>query len=199
MTRNKVDMSKKVFIKALRLVQRCVMHHGQVELNLCGIGESTMHPDFIEYLGITRSFLPNINLVLASNGVKVKEEYIKAMAKYRVQYYVSMHRPEVAGPAIELGKKYGVLTGVSADPAIASIDWAGQVDWHVSTSNNMPCPWLTDSMVMVTAEGDLVTCCLDGDGVSKIGTVDDNISKLTPVPYSLCKSCHHTVPMRASA
>lgn len=198
MKRNKVDMDVDTYMQALAWAKHCVDNHGQWELNLCGIGESTMHPDFIEYLRLARHMLPNTVLVIASNGVKIDEEHFIAMAEYKVDYYVSAHRPEKAGLAIDLAKKYGILKGVSVDPTLSSINWAGQVDWPVSTNNNIPCPWLKHDMVMVTAEGDLVTCCLDGDGISKVGTVWDNINELNVSAYSLCKNCHHTVPKKGA-
>lgn len=194
MKREKIHMSEEVYIKAIDLAKQCVEKHGQNELNLCGIGESTMHPNFVAFLAYAREQLPGIRLVIASNGVKVKEEYVEAMAKYRMDYFVSLHRPEVAGPAIELGKKYGVLRGVSADPSIASMDWAGQVDWHVSCQTGTPCPWLAQKMAMVTAEGDLVQCCLDGDGIGKIGTIYDNLDEIEAKPYELCPTCSHSIP-----
>jgi hypothetical protein len=195
MKRTKQHMEREIYIKALRLAQYCYQVHGQRELNLCGIGESTMHPEFDEFVRLAREMMPDVRLVIASNGVKVTEEHIKTCARYGLDYYVSLHRPEVAGPVIEMAKKHGVLRGVSADPSIAAMNWAGQVDWHVSAQQDTPCPWLKDQMVMVTAEGDLVSCCLDGDGLSKLGTVDSDINQLNVKPYSLCKHCTHSVPV----
>ena len=193
MKREKLHMKLETFKKAIELAKHCVAKYGQTELNLCGIGESTMHPQFIEFLAYAREQLPSTALVIASNGVKLKEEQVAAMQKYNLNYFVSLHRPEVAGPAIELAKKYNVLRGISADPSIAAIDWAGQVDWHTSSPPSQ-CPWLTNQQVMVTADGNLTSCCLDGDGVGIIGTVDSDIEKLEVVPYSLCKDCNHTIP-----
>lgn len=194
MTRTKEHMSDDIFIKSLDLVKQCVERSNQTELNLCGIGESTMHPKFEYFLKLAREALPDIKLIIASNAVSVNENHIQACAKYGVDYYVSLHRPEVAGPVIELAKKYNVLRGVSADPSIAAIDWAGQVDWHVSAVTDIPCPWLIEQRVMVTSSGNLTSCCLDGSGLGIIGTVNDDIDNLTVEPYQLCKSCTHSVP-----
>lgn len=194
MKRTKQHMDLETYKKALALAKYCVEHNAQKELNLCGIGESTMHPDFIEYMRLAREAMPTVVLVIASNGVKLKEEQVIAMKKYGMKLFISMHRPEVAGPAIELGRKHGVINGVSADPSVSAIDWAGQVDWHVSVENHSPCPWIGNQMVMVTAEGDLVSCCLDGDGLSALGTVNSDLNELEVTPYSLCSACHHTIP-----
>lgn len=51
MSRAKAHMSMETFSSALRLVYHYKRYHGQHELNLCGIGESTVHPQFIEFLG----------------------------------------------------------------------------------------------------------------------------------------------------
>lgn len=194
MLRSKEFMSEETFIKAISLVKDCVRKYGQKELNLCGIGESTMHPQFVDFVRIAREALPHIFLVIASNGVNVKEEYLKACADYGVAVYISLHRPEVAAEAVNNARKYGVLAGVSSDAALHAIDWAGQVKWRVTTEMHTPCPWLQEQRVMVTANGDLTTCCLDGDGLGIIGNVDSDIELIQVKPYSLCKSCHHSVP-----
>ena len=109
-----------------------------------------------------------------------------------------MHRPEKAGPAIEIAKKYGMLHGVSADPSIASMNWAGKVDWHVSCPESTPCPWLHQGMVMVTSDGFVTQCCLDGDGLGVMGHISEDLDAMIVRPYTLCDKCHHTVPAGAA-
>ena len=195
MGRPKIDMSMDIFNTAVRKAKQCVEYHGQVELNLAGIGESTMHPDFIDMVGIARSMVGWDTLItITTNGVALTEDMVKGLVKYRPTIFVSMHRPEKAGPAIELLKRYNMLQGVSADPSIAAIDWAGQVEWHVSCRKDIPCPWLTNGQVMVMADGNVTTCCLDGEGDGIIGHITDDMATWEVKPYSLCKDCHHIVP-----
>jgi len=193
MQREKEHMWHEVFIKSLQVAKQ----FRQEEINICGIGESTMHPMFIDWVFLARDILgSDIRIVLASNGVGLNESMCKAMADNNIMYYVSLHRPEKAGPAIELAKKHGILTGISADPSVASIDWAGQVNYHVSAPEMGECPWLKEGRVMVCANGDITTCCLDGDGLGVIGTIWDDLSQLQVEPYSLCDKCHHTIPRK---
>lgn len=196
MTRPKGDMLRDVYQRALELAKHCVNKFGQMELNLAGIGESTMHPLFIEYLHMAREAVgPRCRIVLATNGIALTKAQAQALQSINADVWVSMHRPEKAGPAIEMLKQYDVLKGISVDPSVAAIDWAGQVDWHVSTKVNEPCPWLSEGQVMVTSMGDLVTCCLDGDGKGIVGNVWDELKTIQVNPYELCTTCHLQVPI----
>lgn len=191
MQRTKEDMTTEVFVKTLQIAEG----FDQKEINICGIGESTLHGNFIEYVELARNILGGtINIVLASNGVGLTKEMCSAMADNNIGYYVSLHRPEKAGPSIELAKQYGILTGVSADPSVASIDWAGQVNYHVSAPSMGDCPWLKYGRVMVCANGDITSCCLDGDGLGILGNIWDDLSDIDIKPYVLCSKCHHSVP-----
>lgn len=194
MGRKKEDMTFSTFQQAIFLAQVCYQRGDQRELNLCGIGESTMHPEFAVFVEFARLSLPNIFIALATNGILLTEDVAAVLKKNRVATWVSLHRPEKAGRAIEIAKDYGILHGVSADPSVAAIDWAGKVDWFVSARNTTPCPWLSEGRVMVCADGAITTCCLDGEGAGIIGFVGDNLDELRVQPYSLCEGCHHSVP-----
>jgi hypothetical protein len=191
--RAKIDMSPEVFERALGWAAHYVRAGTQFELNLAGIGESTMHPRFVEWVGTARELLgPQVALTMATNGLLITEEMVAALAPYRPMIWVSLHRPEKAGPAVEILKKYGLLSGVSADPSLASIDWAGQVDWHVSAKRT-PCPWVRGGRVFVMADGAISACCLDAAASGIVGSVWDDVTKLRTRPYSLCAGCHHDV------
>jgi hypothetical protein len=104
---------------------------------------------------------------------------------------VSLHRPERAALAVEHLKAAGILAGVSCDAAIESVDWAGQVKWHVNThQKGQPCPWVKNGRVFVLADGRLARCCFDAQADDIIGTVDDDLASLQTAPYKLCVSCH---------
>lgn len=204
MHRAKLDMEEGVFLRALEHVKYGVRHHGQRELNLAGIGESTIHPRFVEFVALARKAVdeaqansqqrnaPPVSLLLATNGVAVTDEMVKATKPFNLRYYVSMHRPEKAGPAIEICRKYDCLDGASADPSLAAIDWAGQVKWHVSAAKRA-CNWVRHGMAFVFADGRVSSCCLDASGAGVIGHVNDNIGSLKTKPYSLCKSCDQEI------
>lgn len=199
MTRPKQHMDMDTFMHTLNLTEYLFLMNGpQAEINIAGIGESFMHPDLVEYASIIRYTLgPHIKILLATNGVSVTEEVVKELAKVNVRVYVSLHRPEKAGPAIEILKKYSLLDGVSADPSIAAVNWAGQVDWIVSCDTTKVCPWIRDSMAMITSTGDIVQCCFDGNGRSVLGSVFDDKEDIYDIetrPYELCRDCHLLTP-----
>lgn len=196
MQRAKIDMTMETYRKALSWVSEFVHNGTQHELNLAGIGESTMHPEFLTMVKEAREAVGNkCRLVLATNGIGMTEEIAMTLQKYDVHTWVSLHRPEKAALAVELLKARGILYGVSADPSINAVDWAGQVEWHVSTNAaGQPCSWLNDGRVFVMADGTVSRCCFDAEGVGMIGTVDDDLTQLQVYPYSLCKKCHLKAP-----
>ena len=194
MPRPKVHMARETYGKALRWVRHFRDLGTQTELNLAGIGESTMHPDFVEYIRLAREAVgPHIRLVLATNGLLVTDEMAEALKPYDLRIWVSLHRPEKAGPAIEILKRHGLLNGFSADPSTASINWAGQVEYHVSARRG-PCDWLTQGWAMAMADGRITTCCLDATGAGVVGTLDDAPDSIRTRPYGLCKDCHLVPP-----
>ena len=189
--RDKMDMSIATYLHALTWVDQFVSRGTQKELNLAGIGESTIHPRFVEYVALARKMLGNnVRLVVASNGLAITDELARALQPYNLRVYISMHRPEKAGPAIEILKKYKLIDGYSIDPSLNAIDWAGQVDWYVSCEFTT-CPFLSNGYVMVMADGRITTCCLDGLGLGVIGDIRDDVDQLQLKPYELCKTCHH--------
>ena len=193
--RPKVDMDMATYKRALEWVNYYVLRGTQGELNLAGIGESTMHPDFVEYVRLARGAVgPGGRLVLATNGLLITDEMVAALKPFNPLIWVSLHRPEKAGPAIEVLKKYGLLSGVSGDPSYAAIDWAGQVEgWFVSAQKGV-CDWLKSGWTMVMADGRLSTCCLDASGAGVIGHVNNQVGDAGVSPYGLCSGCHLSVP-----
>lgn len=192
MTRPKMDMEWDVFERAIDIAAWCKQAGTQGSLNLAGIGESTMHPRFIEMLARARARLgENHELVLATNGLLVNAAMAEAMAPYKPQVYVSLHRPEKAGPAVEALKRVGLLAGASADPSMSATDWAGQVKWHVSAAR-APCPWVKAGWAMVLSDGRMTRCSFDATGVGVFGHVFDTVQPHTS-PYALCRSCHQDV------
>ena len=194
MSRAKEDMSEETYARTLLVTQLLMRKFPgkQQELNLAGIGESTMHPDFVRFVHMAREAVgPRVSLALATNGVSVTREMVAGIASARPDVWVSLHRPEKAGPAIELFKEFGLLRGTSSDPSVSSVDWAGQVKWHVSTPvKGAPCPWIRGGRVIVLSDGRLARCCFDGTASDTVGTVWDDPMTLRTAPYALCGTCH---------
>lgn len=181
------------FVMALGWASHFARRGTQQELNLAGIGESTMHPRFVEYVAMAREQLgPNMDIVLATNGLLVDDALARALRPYRPRVWVSMHRPEKAGPAIEALKAVGLLAGVSADPSLAAIDWAGQVKWHRSHAPSR-CAWIDTGRVMVMADGRVTTCCLDASGDGVVAHVAEDLKQVSLKPYKLCATCSYSI------
>ena len=192
MKRAKVDMEWDIFAKAIHIAKFCQQAGTQGPLNLAGIGESTMHPQFVPMLRYAREELgKQQELVLATNGLLMDDALAEAIEPYRPKVFVSLHRPERAGLAVEALKRVGLLEGVSADPSIAATDWAGQVKWHVSSQRGA-CPWVRGGWGMVLSDGRITRCSFDATGVGVIGHVNDPVQPYTS-PYVLCRSCHQDV------
>lgn len=193
MRRAKADMTLETLTQALEWVKFFQKKGTQGELNIAGIGESTIHPDVIGMVDYIRATVgKDIRLVLATNGVYVDDDIVACFKRNRVDVFVSLHRPERAAAALNKYKQAGVLCGYSIDPTISSVDWAGQIKWPVTTQWGTPCPWIGGQYVIVTSQGYILSCSFDGqelDGM--LGSVEDNIEEMEVLPYSLCKFCHH--------
>jgi hypothetical protein len=191
MTRAKVDMEWDIFVQAIRIAKFCKAAGQQGQINLAGIGESTMHPRFIDMLAYARTELgEDQQLILATNGLLVDEAMAQAMAPWKPIVFVSLHRPERAMLAVQTLKAAGIFAGGSADPALAPVDWAGQVKWAVATPDSgKGCPWVRGGWGMVLSDGRITRCCFDATGIGVIGHVNDAAQPWTS-PYKLCRTCH---------
>jgi len=189
-------MAPEHFEAALRWVAHFVKQKTQHELNLAGIGESTLHPQFINYLRLAREVVgEDVRIIFATNGLECSDTLARTMTSYRPEVWVSLHRPEKAGLAIEIYRRHGLLGGVSIDPSVNANDWAGQVKWHNCTHNNTLCPWIREGRVMVMADGRVTTCCLDASGAGVVGHITDPIipDQFQTRPYDLCRTCNQVI------
>lgn len=193
--RKKEDMSRDTYNAALDLVRYYVRQGTQTELSLTGIGESLLHPDFLEYVELARQVIgPVRQLTITTNGILLTEEICKALAPLHPLVFVSLHRPEKAGLAVEAAKKHGILAGMNNSFATSAFDWAGtQKNWFVSAPK-IKCDYLLRGWAVILVDGRLTTCCLDPDGRGVFGTVHDNPETLRFGPHSLCDTCHMEVP-----
>jgi hypothetical protein len=191
MKRAKIDMDDATYAKALLWAR----HLPGDELNLAGIGESTMHPEFVRNVFIAREAVGwDVRLILATNGLLMTRDLAKAIAPSRIMVWVSLHRPEKAGPAVEALRAAGIFAGTSSDAATDSVDWAGQVKWSVTTrQKGSECPWVKPGRVFILSDGRIARCCFDATADDVIGTVDDDLTQLQTSPYRLCATCHHDV------
>lgn len=200
--RQKLHMDRQTFERALAMAKHLDERFPpstarQNELNLAGIGESTIHPDFCDYVEVARKVMgEDTDLLLATNGLWASnegaEKILKTLVEQRVRVWVSLHRPEKAKIACDMLAQENVLAGISVDPTIAAVDWAGQIsNWRV-TADPTPCPWVENGWGFVLADGRISACCFDGDGSGVFGRVEDRPQSLRTKPYKLCATCHQT-------
>lgn len=180
-------------MRALEWVARFRDRGWQGDLNLAGIGESTMHPEFVRFVNVARERLgAEFRLVFATNGLLMTDELAMAIAPARPDVFVSAHRPERAGPAVQALRRAGIYSGLSSDPTESATNWAGQVSWHVSAERR-PCPWVKGGKLFMLADGRLSRCAYDASGIGVVGHVYDNLDKLQTSPYALCANCDQDV------
>lgn len=193
--RPKMDMTEETWQATLRWVRYFHdLNGGTPELNLCGIGESTLHPDLPRYAMQARAVVgPDCFLNFTSNGVSMTESLALALKPSGVKIGISLHRPEKAGPAVQILKRHNMLFAVSVDPSMAAINWAGQVDWYVSAAPDRHCMWVKQGRLFVMADGRVSRCCLDATGKGVIGTVHDDVGGFKTSPYVLCRTCDQDV------
>ncbi len=193
--RKKEDMSEDTFVVALDLVRFYVRQGTQTELSLTGIGEAMLHPRFVEYATRVREVIgPQRMLTITTNGLLLDDAMAAAIAPLRPAVFISLHRPEKAGLAIEIAKRHGILAGVNNSFATSSFDWAGtQKNWFVSAPK-IQCEYLKSGWAVVLVDGRITTCCLDPDGRGVFGTVWDKPETLRFGPHSLCETCHMEIP-----
>lgn len=194
LARPKMDISDIDYTRALQWVAHYRRLGTQGELNLAGIGESTLHPEFVRNVYLAREAVGESGvLVLATNGLLMTDELARAIAPARVATFVSLHRPEKAGPAVEALRRAGIFAGVSNDPSVAATNWAGQVKWHISVPQTRACHWVRGGKLIVLADGRVSRCAFDASGIGVFGNVADDLSKLKTSPYELCRTCDQDV------
>ena len=207
--REKEDMTIEVFERALEHVVHYAEAGTQGELALTGIGEALMHPDFILMAELARAALPENLITLSTNGVLLAhkaghrehlrgELLIDALHEYRIATFVSMHRPERAAIAANRLRERGVLMAQNtAFGDMGSMDWAGGLDWQVN-AEPITCEFLRSGWCVILADGRIATCCLDAEGSSTVGHVDDAPGTHVIQPWKGerqgCSSCYQEVP-----
>lgn len=192
--RVKGDMTRDVFERALLHVDHYVRAGTQGELSLTGIGEALMYPELASALARCREVIgPDRLLVLSTNGLLVDYEIAELLALHRVRVYVSEHRPEKAVPAARMLKAHGVEVALNHAFVDSSIDWAGQVDWHVSGPRHV-CTYLQSGWAVVRQNGSVDACCQDAHDLYAIASVWDEPGSWVTHATDLCAKCHLIVP-----
>lgn len=186
-------MTVEVFIEALKFVHYFSTQGTQKELNLFGVGESLLNPNFVELLKLAHEETPKISPIhLNSNGKLITPELIEEFDKYLDQLDLTAHNARDTITAYKMARGHNFKLGMSIDFLTQPNNWAGQVDWFES-EKFYPCPWLRDGQAWIMSNGDISTCCFDAFGKGIIGNVFDSQPwELEVNPFSLCETCHQT-------
>ncbi len=186
-------MTLEVFGRSLEWCKHFAAQGTQHELSLTGIGETLLHPQWRELAALSRKALPRTYINFSTNGLLLDDAACEFLAAHDISVFVSLHRPEKAGPAINAARRWGILDKENASAALSSFDWAGQLDWEVSAPAS-PCEWLRQGWGNVLVDGRISTCCLDAAAQGVVGDVADDPAKGAMVkPFSLCGPCHQTI------
>ena len=191
--RAKAHMEWPVFERTLEHVRYLVGKGTQKELSLTGIGEAILHPRFVEMMGLCREAMGELPVYVSTNGVAMTKELAREIQKARVGVYVSLHRPEVAGPAIRMLDEAKVSRAANHAFVDSSLDWAGQVEWHVSAPR-VQCGYLSRGWAVVRQDGSIDACCMDAHGLYPVASVWDAPGSLLTNAMDLCKNCNFHVP-----
>lgn len=200
--RTKEDITEANFRRALEWARHFERKGTQGELALTGIGEAILHPQFVEFVRLAREALPDNRITFSTNGLELTAELCAQLAPYKPEVYVSLHRPEKAGDAVDHARDAGILAAVNVAAATERFDWAGQMDELRQTAAPMTCDFLRLGWCVVLADGRITTCCLDATGAGVVGHVDDAIGTLAIQPWSAeyngreigCGPCFQEVP-----
>lgn len=199
--RAKEMITRETFERALEWARHFRRAGTQGELALTGLGEALMHPEFVDLVRLAREALPSNQITFSTNGILLSEEMCEALAPYRPEVFVSLHRPERAKGAVDRARRHGILAGTNSSFALDAFNWAGQLDWE-NTAQPIVCEFLRSGWCVVLADGRITTCCLDATGAGVVGHVDDEIGSLSIEPWGTevngrpvgCDSCYQVVP-----
>lgn len=165
----------------------------QGEVSLTGIGEAILHPRFVEMMWKTRETIGDRPLVMSTNGTDMTPYLAAELSRAKVGVYVSLHRPEVAAPALEMLRDAGCSTATNVGFVDSSLDWAGQVKWYVSAPR-VHCGYLTNAWAVVRQDGSVDACCMDAHDLYPVGSVWDELGSLKTHVTKLCESCNFKTP-----
>lgn len=196
MERAKADMTEATFARVLAHIRHLCAAGTQGEVSMTGIGEAILHPQFVPWMHALREVIgPRRKLVLATNGVAMTPELAHQIGIAKAITYVSTHRPEKAGPAMEMLRAEHCQIGTNTAFVNEAMNWAGQVKWHVSQRPSY-CQYLEQGWCAVRQDGSVDACCMDALDKYPIGSIYDEPGSLTMRTTALCPDCNMVAPAR---
>jgi hypothetical protein len=191
--RSKEHMPWETFERTLEHVAYLCRAGTQGEVSLTGLGEALLYPRFVEALWRVRQTIGYRKLIMSTNGVDMTPEFARELAAANCGVYVSLHRPEVATPAMNMLRDAGCAMGTNTAFVDSALDWAGQVEWHLSAPMAL-CGYLSRGWAVVRQNGNLDACCMDAHDKYRVATVWDEPGTLMTHMTTLCARCNFIVP-----
>lgn len=188
-------MSEEVFAGALTWFDQLTREGTQRELNLFGVGESTLHPRLCEFVSRLREVSPRGILHLNTNGIVLAADPSLARDLKEAGItgvHVTDHEARTTVAAMRALNDARVPHSINRDFVTGPNNWAGQIEWVPEVSYKLTCAWLARGDVAIQADGGVSQCCIDAFGTS----VEANVMTHRPEqvelgPFSLCDGCHH--------
>ena len=192
-------MDMDIYKRALEWVKHFTRQGTQREINMHGIGESTMHPDFIEMTRMARDVVSmGGDLTLATNGNHLTDRMMIDMIDAGMTHInLTGHKPRTIKNAVPLLNKYSksIKSNINMDFALIPNNWAGQVEgWVETVEYKLFCGWLDKGRCMVYSDGRITSCALDAHAQGIVGDVWSEPGSLGVEPFKLCETCHHELP-----
>lgn len=159
------DIFKKIIFELKQ-----VKFSGRVSLNL--YGEPFLHPKIMTYIKIIKRRVPACNLVLYTNGVFLNEIILNRIAHLVNKFIITEHY-DFPKDKIVLFKKYkNIVIKKFTDKDILHNRCGLVKDPRANKKSNV-C-WGKYNNAYINYKGDMILCCNDFLGISKIGNVKKN-------------------------
>jgi hypothetical protein len=198
-------MSQATFDRVLEWLRYYIRKGTQTEVNLYGIGESTLNPLLPSMIASVRSILPmRYGVHINTNGAwidtsttditQAELDFAQSIKDAGISHIdVTGHDAFKSAKASRILTQMRVQGVISHDFMYRPNNWAGQVDWFASEYNAGPCPWINKGQAFIMSEGQIARCCIDAFSTDLLGNIFKDIHDIETAPMQLCKACHHTI------
>ena len=185
-------MSMDTFARAIDWALKYAREGTQREINLFGIGESTLNLKIVDMVRYARQILPFKQILhLNTNGNTMTKELAYNLKDAGITSIdITAHKARSAAKTIRILREANIPGQISLDFITNPNDWAGQVDWLKYEGPPMPCPWLRTGQVSVQSDGVVTICCWDAWQQGKLGLITDDLTAMEVEEFNLCKTCH---------
>ncbi len=192
-------MNEATFERSLYWLQMLCDIGTQNEVNLNGNGESCLDPDLPSRIRRVKDIMGSRRVAMCTNGVNMTYDLaVKLKDSGLDQCDLSPHSPAHARKAAICMMKAGISGIVNMGSIVMSHNWAGQLEPQntIDMVFSVKCDPLIEGRGYIQREGGVSPCCYDFRGLGQFGTVfDDDLLEKPILAYSLCKTCHQTIPM----